>query len=108
LLALHLICRFHRRGTGRLRKAVALADPESGSVMETLLRVLHVVCGPEVESQVKIRAADGTFVARADLRLQETERAAAVRRPRRVRSVVRPQFCALPVRARSDQVTRRR
>lgn len=72
LLELHLTCRPHRRGIVRLRRAVALADPGSESVMETLLRVLHVVCGLEVESQYVVRAADGAFLARADLRLVGT------------------------------------
>lgn len=72
LLELHLICRLHRRGIGRLRRAVALADPDSESVMETLLRVLHVVCGLEVESQYVVRTAGGDFVARADLWLVGT------------------------------------
>jgi hypothetical protein len=72
LLELHLICRLHRRGVPRLRRAVALADPEADSVMETLLRVLYVVCGLEVETQHTVRAADGTFVARGDLWLVGT------------------------------------
>jgi very-short-patch-repair endonuclease len=72
LLELHLLCRQRRRGVGRLRQAVALADPESDSVMETLLRVLHVVCGVEVETQHTVRDAHGTFVARGDLWLVGT------------------------------------
>jgi len=72
LLELNLVCRLHRRGVGRLRQAVALADPEADSVMETLLRVLYVVCGLDVETQHTVRAADGTFVARGDLWLRGT------------------------------------
>lgn len=72
LLELHLACRQHRRGVGRLRQAVALADPEAESVMETLLRVLHVVCGFDVESQHVVRDASGGFVARGDLWLRGT------------------------------------
>ncbi|UFN42987.1 hypothetical protein [Nocardioides okcheonensis] len=72
LLELHLVCRHHRRGVGRLRDAVALADPEADSVMETLLRVLHVVCGIEVETQRTVRDEQGGFVARGDLWLVGT------------------------------------
>lgn len=72
LLELHLVCRLHRRGVGRLRKAVALADPGAESVMETLLRVLHVTCGFDVESQHVVRDVHGSFVARGDLWLQGT------------------------------------
>ena len=72
LLELHLVCRLHRRGVGRLRQAVALAEPEAESVMETLLRVLHIVCGFDVESQHVVRDADGAFMARGDLWLRGT------------------------------------
>lgn len=72
LLELHLVCRLHRRGIARLRRAVALADPASESVMETLLRVLYLVCGLRVESQYVVRTAEGAFVARADFRLVGT------------------------------------
>ena len=72
LLELRLVCRQHRRGVGRLRQAVALADPEADSVMETLLRVLYVVCGLDVETQRTVRDADGTFVARGDVWLRGT------------------------------------
>lgn len=72
LLELHLICRQHRRGVGRLRQAVALADAQTDSVMETLLRVLYVVCGLEVETQHTVRDADGTPVARGDVWLRGT------------------------------------
>lgn len=72
LLELHLVCCLHRRGVGRLRRAVALADPEAESVMETLLRVLYVVCGVDVETQHVVRDAEGGFVARGDLWLRGT------------------------------------
>lgn len=72
LLELHLICRQHRRGVGRLRRAVALADPEAESVMETLLRVLYVVCGLDVETQHTVRDAGGGFVVRGDVWLRGT------------------------------------
>ena len=72
LLELHLICRQHRRGVGRLRQAAALADAQTDSVMETLLRVLYVVCGLEVETQHEVYDADGRFVARGDVWLRGT------------------------------------
>lgn len=72
LLELHLVCRHHRRGVGRLRDAVALADSGADSVMETLLRVLHAVCGVEVDTQHTVRDALGGFVARGDLWLVGT------------------------------------
>jgi hypothetical protein len=72
LLELHVICRQHRRGVGRLRRAVALADAGAESVMETLLRVLYVVCGLDVETQHTVRHADGGFVARGDVWLRGT------------------------------------
>lgn len=40
--------------------------------METLLRVLHVVCGLDVESQHVVRDGHGLFVARGDLWLRGT------------------------------------
>ena len=72
LLELFLTCRQHRRGVGRLRQAVALADAQTDSVMETLLRVLYVVCGLDVETQHTVRDADGGFVARGDVWLRGT------------------------------------
>jgi very-short-patch-repair endonuclease len=67
LLELWMICSRRRRGVGRLRRAVRLADPQADSVMETLLRVLHVVCGLDVVSQYVVLDDAGGFVARADL-----------------------------------------
>jgi hypothetical protein len=72
LLELHLVCRQNRRGVGRLRQAVVLADAQTDSVMETLLRVLYVVCGLDVETQHTVRDADGRFVARGDVWLRGT------------------------------------
>lgn len=57
-----------RRGARQLRRALALADGRSESAWETLLRVLHVACGIEVEPQREFRH-HGTFVCRADLAL---------------------------------------
>jgi hypothetical protein len=63
----------HRRGIGRLRLAMALIDPMAESVMEDLLRVLHVVCGIDVVSQFELCDADGNFVARGELLLVGTQ-----------------------------------
>jgi hypothetical protein len=61
-----------RRGARLLRRALELADGRSESVFETLLRLLHVSCGIEVEPQrVVVDERDG-FVARGDLWLVGT------------------------------------
>ncbi|HEX4688303.1 MAG TPA: hypothetical protein VH228_16100 [Nocardioides sp.] len=69
-----LVCvsRLRRRGAPLLRQAIALMDARAESIFEGLLRILHVVCGIEVEPQRDIVADDGTFVARADLLLRGT------------------------------------
>ncbi|MGB8649305.1 MAG: type IV toxin-antitoxin system AbiEi family antitoxin domain-containing protein, partial [Mycobacteriales bacterium] len=52
-------------GARRVRRVLALSDPRSGSVLESLLRVLLVQAGiPRPESQYLIR--DGSFLARVD------------------------------------------
>jgi hypothetical protein len=55
-----------RRGLPALRRALALADQRSESPWETLLRLLHVVCGIEVEPQFEVPGPYGPL-ARADL-----------------------------------------
>jgi hypothetical protein len=60
-----------RRGAPLLRQALSYADGRSESPWETLLRVLHVVCGIDVEPQYEL-VRDGTLVARGDLRLTGT------------------------------------
>jgi very-short-patch-repair endonuclease len=54
--------------------AWSLLDQRSESAWESVLRVLHVVADVDVEPQREIFAADGTFVARADLWLVGTRR----------------------------------
>ncbi len=49
-----------------------LADGRSESAWETLLRLLHVVCGIAVEAQVELLDEYGSFFARADLRVSGT------------------------------------
>lgn len=61
-----------RRGSPRLRKALALADGRSESAWETMLRLLHVTCGIDVEPQFQLQDEDGAFVARADLWIRGT------------------------------------
>lgn len=63
-----------RRGAPRLRRALRLADQLSESAGESLLRVLHVVCGVAVEPQLVIQDEEGYVVARADLHITGTRR----------------------------------
>lgn len=112
----------HRRGAPRLRQAVALADARSESAMETVLRILHVTCGIEVESQVEIRER-GRFVARGDLRIKgsrtlheydggehlDVERQTSdLRRSRRLSDVgyVRRGYTALDIADQPDRIIR--
>ncbi len=56
------------RGVGRLRAVAPLVDPRSGSVLESLLRVLLLRAGlPAARSQHEVRDRRGAFVARVDL-----------------------------------------
>ena len=61
-----------RPGAKALARGLAHADGGSESAYETLLRLLHVLCGIEVESQYVVRDEDGNKVARADLRILGT------------------------------------
>jgi len=56
-----------RRDAARLRQVLDLADPESGSVLESVLRVRMVQDGIDgFLTQVDLRDADGNHVLRAD------------------------------------------
>jgi very-short-patch-repair endonuclease len=56
------------RNAAKVRRVVALTDPQCGSVLESLLRVLLVLAGlPPDETQFVIRDERGRFVARVDL-----------------------------------------
>jgi len=66
--------RKRQRGLPMLRRALPLVDGRSESPWETVLRLIHVLCGIQVEPQVHIRDASGEVVARADLRILGTER----------------------------------
>jgi hypothetical protein len=68
------VARQHRRGAPRLRLAIPYVDGRSESAWESLLRMLHTVCGIEVEPQKVLHASDGSFVARGDLWIVGTRR----------------------------------
>jgi len=68
------LARTPKRGAPRLRQAVRFADARSESAGESLLRVLHAVCGVPVEPQLVIQDDEGYVVARADLRILGTRR----------------------------------
>jgi hypothetical protein len=67
------VSRLRRRGSPLLRRAIPLMHPDTESIFESLLRILHVVCGVAVMPQCTIHAPDGTFVARGDLLLSGTQ-----------------------------------
>ena len=60
---LEVIARTRRPGGRRLRAALPLVDGRAQSLWESLLRLLHVVCGIEVEPQWELVDADGVLVA---------------------------------------------
>lgn len=65
-----------RRGVRVLRRALDLADGRSESWWETMLRLVHVLAGIEVEPQEVIVNRAGIEIARVDLRLTGTRRVA--------------------------------
>jgi hypothetical protein len=69
---LHAIARLRRRGAPALRRALPWVDGRSESAWESLLRILHVVCGIAVHPQYELFDEHGTFVARGDLWLVGT------------------------------------
>jgi hypothetical protein len=70
------VSRQRRRGAPLLRRAIPLMNGRAESVFEGLLRILHVVCGVEVQPQHIVLDTDGQFVARADLLIVGTTRLA--------------------------------
>ena len=57
----------HRRGVGRLRRVLRVAEPRTESPMESRLRVLLILAGlPRPDAQVEIRDEAGMFIARVD------------------------------------------
>ncbi|RYC05318.1 hypothetical protein [Nocardioides zhouii] len=73
--AIKAVVRPRRPGAKALERALALADGCSESPFETLTRLLHVLCGVDVEPQYVIRDDTGTEVARVDLRIVGTDAA---------------------------------
>ncbi len=69
---LDAIAQRRRRGAPRMRAALALADGRAESPWESLLRILHVCSGVEVEPQHELFDERGAFVARGDLWLPGT------------------------------------
>jgi very-short-patch-repair endonuclease len=63
-----------RRGAPRLRAVLPLLDERSESPWESVMRVLHLAAGIDVEPQKKIFDQWGRFIARADLWLVGTRR----------------------------------
>lgn len=61
-----------RRGNRALRAALPLADGRSESAWESVLRLMHVTCGAQVEPQRELFGEAGDFIARADLWLVGT------------------------------------
>ena len=64
--------RSRRPGARALRDALPRVDGGAESLPESLLRVLHVSCGVEVETQWVVADVDGVEIARADLWLRGT------------------------------------
>ncbi len=69
---LEAVCTPHRRGRRPLLAAIPLADGRAESPWETLLRLLHLVVGVQVEPQVEIWGKDGEFIARVDVQVTGT------------------------------------
>ena len=66
--------RRRQRGIPRLRQALEFCDGRSESPWETILRLLHVWSGIDVQPQYVIRDQDGTPIARGDLLVKGTKR----------------------------------
>ena len=70
--AIRAVIKPRRPGARALERALQLADGRSESPFETLSRLLHVLCGIEVEPQHVVLDEDGVEIARADLRILGT------------------------------------
>lgn len=66
------ISRTRRPGSRALRAVLPLVDAGAESLPETLLRLLHVSCGVEVETQWTLADGDGWEIARIDIWLVGT------------------------------------
>lgn len=88
------VSRSRRPGARAVRRSLDLVDGRAESLPESLLRLLHVVCGIDVEPQSSV-VHDGVEVARADLRVcgtnsvHEYDGDEHEKRPRRVRDLRR-------------------
>jgi hypothetical protein len=69
---LEAACTPQRRGRRALLAALPLADGRAESPWETLLRLLHVRVGVDVQPQVEIWDDNGELMARADLQVTGT------------------------------------
>lgn len=67
LTTLTTVAARHARGAPCLRRALGLADGRSESPWESMLRLLHVTAGVNVEPQHDVHNEMGDFLARADL-----------------------------------------
>lgn len=63
-----------RRGVRVLRRALDHVDERSESPWESVLRLLHVLGGVDVDPHMEIFNQLGSFVARSDLRIRGTRR----------------------------------
>lgn len=61
----------HHPRASRLRRMLDLVDPVSGSVLESLLRLLLRQHGLEPESQVNLTDSEGRFIGRVDFLFRE-------------------------------------
>lgn len=64
-----------RPGAKALKRGLSWADHRAESPYESLLRLLHVMCGISVVPQSELHDANGTFVARLDLHVAGTNAA---------------------------------
>lgn len=61
-------------GSSRVRRVVALVDPSSGSVLESVCRVLFSLAGlPPARTQYRVRSCDGRLIGRVDFAWPEQQ-----------------------------------
>lgn len=74
LTDLEITARQRRRGAPLLRRVIPLLDARSESPWESIMRVLHQAAEIRVTPQYEIFDQRGRFLARADLRIDGTQR----------------------------------
>ena len=74
LTDLEITARQRRRGAPLLRQVIPLLDARSESAWESIMRVLHQAAEIPVTPQHVIFDEQGRFIARADLRIDGTQR----------------------------------